>query len=94
MPNEALLLQIDERNTKTKSRFFLEEYLQTEFTPRNIVRGRVTVQYFDSADNFGVQIADVFSNLYYSHLMTHNYVDTFDMLKREGIIHNIFQFPL
>lgn len=87
-------LQIDERNIKTQSKNTLEDYLNTELILNfNLLSKPLLVKYFDSAHNKFIQIADVFSNLYYSHCMTNKYVDVFDNLKQENILKEIFTFP-
>lgn len=94
IPNEDCLLQLDERNERTESRYFLADYLNTELTLGGYAKGKFDVQYFDSANNDLVQVADVFSNLYYAHLWTDAYKDEMDLLKKSGILKFVFRFPL
>lgn len=94
LPNEDYILQLDERNEKTRSKYFLENYLNTELRLSNAVKGKFTVNYFDSADNKLIQIADVFANIYYSGLFTKNYTNELRELKRKGFIRYIFKFPI
>lgn len=91
--SENQVLQLDERNERTESKFFLEDYLNTELSITGINRGNFTVSYFDSANNLNVQIADVFSNILYSHLKTGAYSDELNTLKNSGILKCIFEFP-
>ncbi len=91
--SENQVLQLDERNERTESKFFLEDYLNTELCITGINQGSFTVSYFDSSNNINVQIADVFSNLLYSHLKTGNYNDELKTLKDNGILKYIFEFP-
>lgn len=91
--SENQVLQLDERNERTESKFFLEDYLNTELCITGINRGNFTVSYFDSANNLNVQIADVFSNILYSHLKTGAYSDELKTLKDNGILKYIFEFP-
>lgn len=91
--SENHFLQLDERNERTESKFFLEDYLNTELCITGINQGSFTVSYFDSSNNINVQIADVFSNLLYSHLKTGNYNDELKTLKDNGILKYIFKFP-
>ena len=87
-------LQIDERNIKTQSKNTLEDYLNTELILNfNLLSTPLLVKYFDSAHNKFIQVADVFSNLYYSHCITNKYGDIFDNLKQKGILKGIFTFP-
>ncbi|KGF09046.1 hypothetical protein HMPREF1633_12925 [Tissierellia bacterium S5-A11] len=94
IPSENHLLQLDERNERTESRFFLEDYLNTELCITGINQGNFAVSYFDSANNSNIQIADVFSNILYSHLKTGNYADELKTLRDNGILKYIFEFPL
>lgn len=94
VPNEDCTLQLDERNEKTKTRFFLENYLNTELSMNGTSTGSFNVTYYDSADNDFIQIADVFSNLYYSHLQTSGYTNELRKLADAGILKFVFSFPL
>lgn len=94
LPNEDCYLQLDERNEKTETKYFLENYLNTELTLSGTAAGKFNVAYFDSADNKFIQIADVFSNLYYSELQTGQYTEVFEALKKKGILKSIFEFPV
>lgn len=93
LPNENCHLQLDERNEKVKSRYFLENYLNTELAYNEDVIGNFTVTYFDSSNNRFVQIADVFANLYYSELQTNQFTEQFAELKEKNILKHIFEFP-
>lgn len=88
-----ILIQIDERNEKTETKYFLQNYLNTELRPSGILSKDTTVKYFDSSNNRIIQIADVFSNLYYSHCRSNGYDDVFRMLRDSGCLKNIFVFP-
>ncbi len=92
--NDGLFLQLDERNEKTETKHFLENYLQTELGLRNIVNNDCKVQYFDSSNNYIIQIADVFSNLYFSELKTKAYTKEIEYMKKKGYLKHIFEFPL
>lgn len=94
LPKEECHLQLDERNEKTNKKYFLEQYINTEFIARGITNQKVHVTYFDSSANKMIQIADVFANLYYSHLITNKYTKELDMLKKAGILKFVFKFPL
>ena len=93
LPNEDCSLQLDERNEKTETRYFLENYLNTELAMNGTASGKFDVAYFDSSNNTFIQIADIFANLYYSHLQTKAYTDEFQKLKDTGILKFIFEFP-
>lgn len=87
-------LQLDERNERTESRYFLEDYLNTELSITGINNGQISVSYFDSANNSTIQIADVFSNILYSNFKTRAYEEEIEKLKETGILKYIYRFPL
>lgn len=68
--------------------------MQTELGMRNVVKGNCKVKYFDSANNCIIQIADVFSNLYFSELKTKAYTKEIEYMKTDGYLKHIFEFPL
>lgn len=41
-----------------------------------------------------IQIADVFSNLYFSELKTNVYTKEIESMKEKGYLKHIFEFPL
>lgn len=94
LPDEDCFLQLDERNEKTETKYFLENYLNTELTLSGVTTGKFNVSYFDSTENRFIQIADIFANLFYSHLQTGQYTDTFEQLSELGILKSIFEFPI
>ena len=94
LPSENLMLQLDERNERTETRYFLEEYLNTELITPGDKHFVFRVQYFDSSDNSFIQIADVFANLFYSHLRTGSYQEEFDNMRKAGVLKHIYEFPL
>lgn len=85
-------LNIDERNQNTKTYYFLEEYLNTEVGLSNNIDFLVT--YYDSSQSHLIQIADVFSNIYYSNLINGLYEEGIEYIKNNGILKMIFKFPL
>lgn len=93
LPDEECFLQVDERNERTESRFFLEEYLNTELIMNGTCSGPFNVKYFDSANNKIIQIADVYANWFYSHLQTGAYGEELKEQREKGIIRGIFEFP-
>lgn len=94
LPNEDCHLQLDERNEKTESRYFLANYLNTELALNEKVNSNFYVTYFDSSNNKFIQVADVFANLYFSELQTNQYTAEFRLLQDKGIIKHIFEFPI
>lgn len=90
--DETCNLQLDERNERPDTRNFLENYLNTQFIHHPLDRP-FSVQYFDSSNNKLIQIADVFANIYYSHLINATFSDEMLDLKNKGILKCIYQFP-
>lgn len=92
--DNELFLQIDERNVKTESKYSLEDYLNQELILNDNLLENVQVKYFDSSQNCFVQIADVFSNIMYSNLITKgNYRKEIEQLQEEKYILPPFIFP-
>jgi hypothetical protein len=94
LEQDNIHLQLDERNEKTETIHFLENYLNTELSLGGTTKGKFTVNYFDSSNNKFIQIADVFSNLFYSQLHTGGYGDEIQLLKNNDILKFVFVFPL
>ena len=94
LPDEECFLQLDERNEKTETKYFLENYLNTELCLSGSCKGPFNVSYFDSSQNHMIQIADVFANWYYSQLVTNEYTTELKKLMDDGIVRYIFDFPL
>lgn len=93
--NKQLFLQIDERNVRTDSKFSLEDYLNQEMVLNLGLIENIKVQYFDSARNQCIQIADVFSNIMYSNMVTGGvYNQELRKLMQEGYILPLFRFPI
>lgn len=89
-----LFLQIDERNVKTESKYSLEDYLNQELMLNDNLLNNVHVKYFDSAQNCFIQIADVFSNIMYSNLITDgSYNKEIEQLQKLKYILPAFIFP-
>ncbi len=92
--DKEIFLQIDERNVKTDSKYSLEDYLNQELLLNDNLIDNVQVQYFDSSKNCFIQIADVFSNIMYSNLITiGSYEKELQTLKQNGYILPPFIFP-
>lgn len=95
LPNDDYFIQIDERNIKNGSIKSLEDYLATHFMIKDNLINSLIVEYFDSKDNILIQLADFFSNLYYSYLMhKSSYNELIMELRKKKIIKNEFIFPL
>lgn len=88
-------LNVDERNVKTNSRSTLQEYLNIELYLSLEIQKTFQVLYCQSESNILIQIADFFSNLYYSNLITNGkYNEEIKMLFKKGYIKDIFKFPI
>lgn len=94
LPKEQCFLQMDERNERNETKHFLENYLNAELTLSGVTESGFNVVYFDSADNKFVQIADVFSNLFYSQIQTGQYDEVMERMKRMGMLRGIYEFPV
>ena len=94
MPNEDCDLHLDERNERTETKHFLQEYLNTELTMENGVTSHFSVRYHDSSQSKCIQIADVLANLYYSHLISGAYTEQIKALREANILKHTFEFPL
>jgi hypothetical protein len=90
--SETCNLQLDERNEKTNAVHFLENYLNTQFI-HHPLKHPFNVKYFDSSNNKLIQVADVFANIYYSHLVNGIYIEEIERLKNLGILKSVFHFP-
>lgn len=94
LPDESCILQLDERNERTETKSFLENYLNTELVLTGTFSHDFKVQYYDSSQNALIQVADVFSNIMYSHCMTHAYTDQMNILRDGGLLKYVFKFPI
>lgn len=92
--DRQIYLHIDERNIKTDSKFSLEDYLNQELVLSMDIIDNAYVKYYDSSQNIFIQIADVFSNLLYSNILTNGeYDEQLKELKKNGYILPTFVFP-
>jgi hypothetical protein len=92
--DKEIYLHIDERNVKTDSKFSLEDYLNQELVLSAGIIENATVEYYDSCQNVFIQIADIFSNLLYSNMLTNGkYDNKIKEMKEKGYILPTFIFP-
>ena len=78
----------------TDSKFSLEDYLNQELLLNDNLLDNVLVKYFDSSQNCFIQIADVFSNIMYSNLITKGaYKKELELLQQNKYILPSFIFP-
>lgn len=94
LPNEDCHINLDNRNLKTDSKMQLDEYLNTDLIGGIGYNGTFTVDYYDSKNNRFVQIADVFSNIFYNSLFTNDFDNEIRQYRNTGKIRRIFEFPL
>ena len=93
LPDDEYIIQLDERNERTNTRHFLQNYLNTELRMQGVVSKDIAVQYFSSENNKLIQIADVLANLYFSELMTGKYTAEVSAMQRRGCLKHVFKFP-
>ena len=90
LPRDSYMLHIDERNEKTGTTHFLEEYLSTQFLG---TADNIKVRYYDSSDHPLVQVADVLSNMYYINQTKREFSEHFRKLDEQGDIMGVYSFP-
>lgn len=93
MEESNYFLHLDERNEKISNLHFLQNYLNTELYLREKINSEFEVEYLESKNNKFIQIADVFSNLLYSHYKTDSYENELKLLEDRGILKGIYDFP-
>ena len=87
-------LHIDERNVSTNTRATLEEYLCIELVTSKRLQLGFCVEYHQSNVKELIQIADVFSNLYYSYIVKGRLFDNeINYMRNNKYIKNEFYFP-
>ena len=88
-------LFIDERNVRTETRSTLCEYLNTELVTGSHIQEEFYVEYCQSETRELIQIADVFSNIYYTNLISNNcFSKEINKMKSEKYISGEFIFPI
>lgn len=86
---------IDERNLRTDTKATLEEYLNTELVTGSHIHNSFSIEYCQSETRELIQLADVFSNIFYSNLISNQcYGDKIKHIVKTGYIKGIFKFPL
>lgn len=93
--NSSNYFYIDERNIKTNSKSTLCDYLNIELVLANHLQKSFAVKYCKSEDSVLIQLADFFSNLYYSYIISKGvYDNVIESLRKKGYIKNEFIFPI
>lgn len=93
LPDDLYAINLDERNERTETRHFLQNYLNTELGMSGTLSHNVSVKYFDSSTVWNIQIADVLANLYYSELRTSAYTQEFQKMEANNCLKLVFKFP-
>ena len=93
LPFDDYMLYCDERNVQTISRNSLEDYLNIKLFLENDYVNTINVVYEDSKRDMLVQLADFFSNLYFSSLHRDDESKTMiEILKERGYIRHIYTY--
>ncbi len=89
-----LVFSIDERNVKTEAKYNLQELLCTDLSTGKDLVDELSVKYYNSCNNKIIQLADVFSNIFFSNIITSGAYESEIqyMIDNEYLI-NIFKFP-
>jgi hypothetical protein len=86
---------IDERNVSTRTVATLEEYLCIELVTVKRLQLGFCVEYHQSEIRELIQIADVFSNIYYSYIVKGKIYDKeINYMRKNSYIKNEFYFPI
>ena len=94
LPNDEYIIQFDNRNQKNDSKNSLEDYLNTELHLNEELTEEIHVKYFNSENNTFIQIADVFSNIFYSYCFNpKKYSSIIKKAKKSKILKEVFEFP-
>ncbi len=94
LPKDKYHLYIDQRNTKTRAIHSLEDYLNIELVLEHELIESLRVEYQESHSNTFIQIADFFSNLYFSRVNSKAYNKIFTKYIKEGYLNCNFEFPI
>ena len=94
LPNDQYIINFDNRNQKNESKNSLEDYLNTELHLSEELTEEIHVGYFDSENNKLIQLADVFSNVFYSYCFNpKKYKKIIKDMKDSGCMKTVFEFP-
>lgn len=94
LPMEECMLHVDERNERTETKHFLQEYLNTELCLEHGICAPFKVQYYESSQCHFIQIADIMANLFYSDSIHHAYGKEIQMLRERGVLKHVYEYPL
>ncbi len=66
---EVAIVYVDQRNTKTGSRYSLGDYLNAEILhDPDVPLQKIIIYYQDSKNNYGIQLSDLIANITYTKL--------------------------
>lgn len=93
--NEIFIdIKIDNRNIKNGAILSLCDYLNTYLCLDKGCYAKFNVNYFDSSKVIFIQVADFFSNLYYTSLFNSEVKEIINDYRNDNIIRDEFNFPL
>lgn len=95
LPKDYYHIKFDNRNIKSDAKLSLPDYLKAELSLHLDLVDDIDVDYHDSCNCEFIQLADVFSNIFYSscfHISKYNYLIT--RLKKTECLKVIYKFPL
>lgn len=86
--NIEFIVSVDNRNVRIGDLNNLETYLKTEFCLENY---NFKITYYDSATNFGIQLADLITNTFYNFYKDYNIVrNIFPILRNDKFKISLF----
>ena len=91
---QSISLNIDNRNLRNEALLSLEDYLNLQLCYEKKLFANFHVKYYDSQNVLFIQLADFFSNLYYSSLFNGNICKIISDYKKDKIVKSEFIFPL
>ena len=86
-------LYVDERNVRTSTIATLGEYLNIELVTAKHIQRTFIVEYCQSESRELIQIADVFSNIYYSFVKSDTFNNEICFMRNNNYNKNEFYFP-
>ena len=94
LPYDDYLIDVDDRNLKKIQINSLEDHLNIELRIKESLVKSINVSYYDSKDNFLIQLSDFFSNFYYSYLKDNKKYDgVFTELIEKRYVKDIMYYP-
>ena len=94
LPYDDYLIDVDDRNLKKIQINSLEDHLNIELRIKESLVKSINVSYYDSKDNFLIQLSDFFSNFYYSYLKYNKKYDgVFTELIEKRYVKDIMYYP-